>query len=77
MLDKIIEILTDICGADEGEILADTELFEEGFLDSFGAIQLVMQLQDEFNAALELANIPRDKLSTAKKIESLLKEELR
>ena len=30
MLDTIIEILNDICGADEGEIQPDTELFEEG-----------------------------------------------
>ena len=32
-------------GADEGEIAPDTELFEEGILDSFGLVELLVQLE--------------------------------
>lgn len=33
MVDQIIEMLNEICGADPGEILPDTALFDEGILD--------------------------------------------
>ncbi len=71
MTDKIIDILTDISGADEGEILADTELFEEGVLDSFGLVQLVVALEGE-GYKLDLAELDRSQVSTPAKIAQLL-----
>ena len=44
MTDTIIEILNDITGADDGEITPETELFEEGILDSFGLVELLVRL---------------------------------
>lgn len=71
MLDKVIEILNDICGADEGEIQADTELFEEGILDSFGLVQMLVQLE-QFGKSLDIANLQREDVSTPAKIAALM-----
>ena len=71
MLDNVIEILNDICGADEGEIQADTELFEEGILDSFGLVQMLVQLE-QYGKSLDIANLQREDVFTPAKIAALL-----
>lgn len=71
MVEKIIEILSDICGADEGEITADTELFEEGILDSFGLVQLMVELE-QLGKALDFASLQREDVSTPAKIAALM-----
>lgn len=71
MTDKILEILNDLTGADEGEILPDTELFEEGILDSFGLVQLVVALEEQ-GFVLDIADFDRSQVSTPAKIAQLL-----
>ncbi len=71
MLDTIIEILNDICGADEGEIQPDTELFEEGILDSFGLVQLLVQLE-QYDKHLDIAGLQREDVATPAKIAALV-----
>ncbi len=71
MLETIITLLNDICGADEGEILPETELFEEGILDSFGLVQLLVQLE-QYGKTLDIAELQREELSTPAKIAALL-----
>ncbi|MGI5904711.1 MAG: D-alanine--poly(phosphoribitol) ligase subunit 2 [Candidatus Pararuminococcus gallinarum] len=71
---KIIDILCDICGAQPEEIDGDLDLFEEGLLDSFGVIQLVLALEEAFGVTLEIGDIPREKLATPRKIASLIGE---
>lgn len=71
MTEKIIEILNDLTGADEGEILADTELFEEGILDSFGLVQLVVALEEQ-GFQLDIAELDRSQVSTPAKLAKLL-----
>lgn len=70
MLENIIHIITDISGADEGEIEAGTELFEEGILDSFGVVQLFVQLES-LGVRLDVAEYDRDQISTPAKIAAL------
>lgn len=71
MTEKIIEILTELTGADEGEILPDTELFEEGVLDSFGLVQLVVALEAE-GRRLDIAELDRREISTPAKLARML-----
>lgn len=74
MLDTIIDILNDICGADEGEITPDTELFDEGILDSFGLVQLLVELENQMGVKLDPAALERVQLSTPSKIAALAAE---
>ena len=71
MIEQIIDILNDICGADEGEIQPDTELFEEGILDSFGLVQMLVEIE-KFGKSLDIANLQREDVSTPAKIAALL-----
>ena len=71
MVDKIIHILNEICGADEGEIQADTELFEEGILDSFGLVQMLVEIE-HLGKSLDIANLQREDVSTPAKIAALM-----
>lgn len=70
MLEDIIAIITDISGADEGEIEAGTELFDEGILDSFGVVQLFVRLE-ELGVRLDVAEYERAQISTPAKIAAL------
>ncbi len=73
MVNKIIEILDEIVGADEGEIQPDTELFAEGILDSFGLVQLLVALE-EIGCTLDAAELDRDAISTPEKIAALAEQ---
>lgn len=70
MLENIIDIITEISGADEGEIDAGTELFEEGILDSFGVVQLFVQLES-LGVRLDVAEYERSQISTPARIAAL------
>lgn len=70
MLENIIDIITEISGADEGEIEAGTELFDEGILDSFGVVQLFVQLES-LGVRLDVAEYDRSQISTPAKIAAL------
>ena len=64
MEEQIIAMLGDICGADPGEIQPDTALFDEGILDSFGLVQLIVALEEAFGVALDPAELERAQMAT-------------
>ena len=70
MLEEIIAVLNDITGADAGEITPETELFEEGLLDSFGLVELLVRLE-QFGKTLDV-ELTREEISTPAKIAALL-----
>ena len=71
MIDQVLTAICEIAGADEGEIAPDTELFEEGILDSFGLVELLVQLES-LGRKLDVANLMREEISTPAKIAALL-----
>lgn len=73
MVENVIRILNEIVGADEGEIQPDTELFEEGILDSFGLVQLLVALEEE-GVALDVADLDRAVISTPAKLAALAEQ---
>lgn len=74
MEQKIAEIIANICGAEPEEIEAELDLFGEGLLDSFAAIQLVMELEEAFDISLDMASLPRERIATPAAILSLVRE---
>ena len=73
MEERIISILNDLCGAEEGEISLDMDLFEEGLLDSFAVIQLFVEREEAFSVSLEITEIPRQEIATPAKIAQVLR----
>lgn len=73
---KITNILCDLCGGEPDEMEPDLDLFGEGLLDSFGAIQLVMELEKTFSVSLPIEDIPRERIATPKAIAALVREKI-
>jgi len=74
MVDQVIAIICDLVGADEGEILPDTDLFEQGILDSFALVELLVELE-QLGSHLDVANMEREELSTPAKLAALVEAE--
>jgi D-alanine--poly(phosphoribitol) ligase subunit 2 len=64
MEQEIILILNDICGAEPGELEPDLDLFENGLLDSFGVVQLLVKLEERFGAAPDIESFTREEIAT-------------
>ncbi|MCI8755166.1 MAG: D-alanine--poly(phosphoribitol) ligase subunit 2 [Oscillospiraceae bacterium] len=63
MEQKIAEILAELCGVEPEEIEPELNLFEEGLLDSFAVIQLVLALEEAFGVSLNMASLPREHIA--------------
>ena len=64
MEEKVKAILNDICGADEGELEPDIDLFEEGILDSFGVISLFVEIEKQLGIKFEPTEVTRDEMKS-------------
>lgn len=74
---KIVEILCDLCGGEPEEMTPELDLFGEGLLDSFAAIQLVLALESAFGISLNIESLPRERIATPAAIGALIREKLR
>lgn len=74
MEEKIMAILNDICGAEEGELEPDLNLFDTGLLDSFGVVQLIVEMEEAFDLALNIESISREEIATPARIVKLVKQ---
>ena len=54
MKESIIEIIESITGE---VVKEDTELIEEGILDSFDMVSLVLELQDAFDITIDVSEL--------------------
>ena len=68
MEQRISELLTEICGLEADEITPDLDLFEAGFLDSFGTLQLLVKLSEEFGVELDPGDIAREEVASVERI---------
>ena len=74
MEEKVLQILGGLCGAEPGELSPGLDLFEEGLLDSFGTIQLLLELEEAFGVHLALEELSREQIATPEKIAALVRE---
>ncbi|MET3618295.1 D-alanine--poly(phosphoribitol) ligase subunit 2 [Peptoniphilus olsenii] len=71
MKEKIKEIIETVTG----EIVEDdTDLIEEGILDSFDMVSLVLELQEAFDVKIEVAELLPENFQDVNSIESFLSE---
>lgn len=76
MEEQIMAILNDICGAQDGELEADLNLFDAGLLDSFGVVQLLVALETHFNIILDIETLSREEISTPSRMIQRIKQAL-
>ena len=68
MQDKVLAMLCDLCGANEGELEPDMDLFEMGLLDSFGVVELLVALETQFGVVIDIETLTRADIATPAKI---------
>lgn len=75
MLENVVAILNRICGTEEGELEPDLDLFEAGLLDSFGVVQLLVELEERLGVELDIATITREEIATPALIAQRIRRE--
>ena len=68
MEEKILSLLEELCGSDEVRRDRDVDLFATGLLDSFGAIELLVAIDEEFGIRIEPTELAREEFDTPNKI---------
>nr|WP_328812214.1 D-alanine--poly(phosphoribitol) ligase subunit DltC [Paradesulfitobacterium ferrireducens] len=72
MREKILDILAEITGSDEVIRNPEVELFDSGLLDSFGVIQLFMEINEQLQIDIAPTEVEREMWATPNKIISYL-----
>lgn len=65
---KIMAILNEICGAEDGELSLDMDLFKTGLIDSFAIVQLLVMLEEQCGVVWDIETLTRDEIATPAKI---------
>ncbi|CBL03481.1 MAG: D-alanine--poly(phosphoribitol) ligase subunit DltC [Gordonibacter pamelaeae] len=62
--EKMLDILEEVCGDDEVRARRDEDLFALGLLDSMGAIELLVDIEDVFGVCIAPTEVERDEMNT-------------
>lgn len=74
MKERIVEILTDL--VPDFEEREDVKLLDDGILDSFDIVTLVMDLNDEFDVDIDVLDLTEENFNTIDGIEELIQSKL-
>ncbi len=76
MEEKILEILAEKCGVEPEDLSEDMDidLFEEGLLDSFAMLGLIVDFEEQLGIKLEITEIDRKDINTPNKVIENLKK---
>lgn len=74
MEEKILDILERVCDDEDVRENLDMDLIEEGLMDSLAIAELLVAIEDEFGIVLSPTEYEKEDLSTAHKIEKILRE---
>lgn len=71
---QVLELLVDICEDDVILENPDMDLFEEGLLDSFGTINLLIEIENRFDISVPITDFDREEWNTPNRIAAKLAE---
>ncbi|MGG4560593.1 D-alanine--poly(phosphoribitol) ligase subunit DltC [Bacillus toyonensis] len=62
--DQVLNVLEEVCENDIVKDNPDVQLFEEGILDSFGTVSLLVEFQERLNIEVSISDFNRDEWAT-------------
>lgn len=70
MEEKILEILAEKCGVEAEDLKEDLDidLFEEGLLDSFAMLGLLVDFDEQLGIKIEITELERSDINTPNKV---------
>ncbi|WP_291292224.1 D-alanine--poly(phosphoribitol) ligase subunit DltC [Enterococcus sp.] len=66
--ETVLDILETVTGSDEVKENATIDLFDEGLLDSLGAVQLLVELEGQLGIDFPVSEFDREEWNTPAKI---------
>ncbi|EST10861.1 D-alanine--poly(phosphoribitol) ligase subunit DltC [Sporolactobacillus laevolacticus] len=72
--DKVLTILAEVCESDEIKKNPDLQLFDEGLLDSFATISLVVEFEQQLEISVPISDFNREEWATPNMIVNQLAE---
>ena len=76
MEETLIDLVAEICDTDDVREMRDIDLFEAGLLDSLGAIDLLIEIENEFGVVIAPTELERESMNTVNKIIERVQERL-
>ncbi len=76
MDEKIMEMIIDVTGEDSLADNPDTNLFDTGLLDSLGVVNLIVDLEEEYDIIISPSELEREEFDTPKKIIEVVKSKV-
>ena len=70
MEEKILEILAEKCGVEAEDLKEDMDidLFDEGLLDSFAMLSLLVDFDEQLGVKIEITELDRSEINTPNKV---------
>lgn len=62
--EKMLDMLEEVCGDEEVRDHRDEDLFELGFLDSMASVELLVDIEDEFDVSIAPTEVEREEMNT-------------
>ena len=72
--ESVLNILAEVAENDIVKENPDIEIFEEGIIDSFATVGLLLEIQNNLGIDVTITDFDRDELATPNKIIAVLKE---
>ncbi|MFB9759716.1 D-alanine--poly(phosphoribitol) ligase subunit DltC [Ectobacillus funiculus] len=72
--EQVLDILEEVCQNDIVKENPDIQLFEEGILDSFGTVSLLVEIQERLGMEVSISDFDRDEWATPNMIINKLAE---
>ncbi len=76
MEEKLLALIAEICDTDDVYEQRDIDLFAADLLDSMGAIDLLVELEDQFGVVITPTELDREEMNTVNKIIARVQERL-
>ncbi len=76
MEEKLVQLIAEVCDTQDILERRDIDLFEAGLLDSLGAIDLLVEIEDEFGVIIAPTELDRSEMNTVNKIIARVQERL-
>ncbi|MFB7139288.1 MULTISPECIES: D-alanine--poly(phosphoribitol) ligase subunit 2 [unclassified Bacillus (in: firmicutes)] len=70
--EEVLKILADLCNTDEVIENPDVLIFEDGLLDSFGTVSLLVEIEEQIGINVTISDFDREEWATPNKIISIL-----
>ena len=72
--ERVLDVLIQVTEAEELRSENEARLFEKGYLDSLGAVQLLFELSTEFGVSLSPTEIDREIWATPARVVSFMQQ---